>query len=160
MIVGTTYIKRDEYAVSLSEMDLLAPDFKSKHRYQLIYVIRDYNLAEYRTDLGPANSATPPFRIMGAAIDGSKIYFEHTVAELLDMADALREDTKRFKERLKELSEQSTLIPDIIDQVERNQRVIENKSVFGPGGSTQRTGFSKKGAIEYEHKRRARRPAA
>lgn len=154
MIIGTTYVDRQEYALALVECDMVTPDYKSRHRYQTIYVIRNDRLAEYRQDLGPVQAGIPPFRILGAAVDGTRVYFEHTIAELQDMADALREDTKRFKERLAYLQETSTLIQDAIDQAEENHLILHNTSRFGPGGSTQRNGFSLKGAQDYVRRNR------
>ena len=157
MLLGTDYVERAENAMCLVELPLLSPDYKSQRRYQIIYVVRNDSLAEYREDLGPARLFdAPPFRILGGAQDGDRFYFEHTVAELRDMADILRGDASNFKAKMRELQESSTLIKDAIDQFEERQQIINNRSVFGPTGATQRDGFPREEVLRHAKDRRRR----
>ena len=82
---ATTYARRDEAAYALSEINLPTPDFKGKHRYQIIYVQRGDKLAEFRRDLGPRErfGSAPELRIPS--------FWVHSVAELVDMAEELRD---------------------------------------------------------------------
>lgn len=81
----TTYVERGEPAYALSEVNLAPPDFKAKHRYQIIYVQRGDKLAEFRRDLGLATNFpnSPALRIPS--------FWVHEVGELMDMADELRD---------------------------------------------------------------------
>ena len=77
----------DEKAYGLSEVNLLSPWVEGKgqtmRRYQIIYVNRGDNLAEYREDLGLASDSDAlQFRIPS--------FWEHTVGELKDIAAELR----------------------------------------------------------------------
>lgn len=77
----------DEKAYGLSEVNLLSPWVvgvgQTMHRYQIIYVNRDDKLAEYREDLGSASGFSAiQFRIPS--------FWEHTVGELKDIAEDLR----------------------------------------------------------------------
>lgn len=84
MILGTQYVKADELALALYEINLLSPDGWHRKRYEIIKVVRDGKEAEYRRDLGMAKDYTAePFRIPS--------YLEHTVGELRDIANRLRE---------------------------------------------------------------------
>jgi len=90
MITGTTYIAQDEPCFLLCEMNLKSADQTKRRRYQIIYVIRDDKIAEYREDIGPA-SKIDQFRIPGGAIEDGRIHIEHTVAELKEIADIMRD---------------------------------------------------------------------
>jgi len=90
MLLGTTYILGDEKAMGLYEMNLQSP-MGSQRRYQIIHVIRDDRIAEYRQDLGLAKTFRSP---RGHAIMQIRIpsYMEHTVNELKKMADEMRDE--------------------------------------------------------------------
>lgn len=90
---ATSYILPDEPCCSLSELNELAPDFHTMRRYQILHVVRNDRLAEYRTDLGLASDfRTLPFQIVGGFKDGNtgRIYIEETVGGMKDMADQMR----------------------------------------------------------------------
>jgi len=92
-MLGTTYVLPDEPCCSLSELNELSPDFKRLRRYQIIHVVRNDQIAEYRKDLGPARKFKAfPFQLIGGFQDGEtkKIYIEETVARMKDMADEMR----------------------------------------------------------------------
>jgi hypothetical protein len=85
--VATT-ILGDEEAVGLIEVNEKTPNQREVHRYQLIYVIRDGNVAEFRRDLGRSK------KFKGVNYLNIPSYLEHTVDELIGLADELRGQTK------------------------------------------------------------------
>ena len=90
---ATHYVLMDEPALNLSEVNLVSPDGKGWQRVQVITVIRNDAPAEYREVLGPASAfKANQFRIPGGFVDEftGRIYIEHTVGELRDIADYLR----------------------------------------------------------------------
>ena len=90
---GTTYVKADEPCMGLYEMNLRPPHSKVHKRYQIIHVIRNGKITEYRESLGLAKKfKADQFRVPGGVIDqhSGRISIEHTVGELKDIADYLR----------------------------------------------------------------------
>ena len=81
LIQGTTYILGDEKALGLYEMNEIAPN--GWCRYQIIHVVRDGKVSEYRQNLGKAKR----FKANQIRIPS---YMEHTVNELREMADEMR----------------------------------------------------------------------
>ena len=83
MIVAQT-INGNEKAMGLFETHEQAPDYSGFHRYQVIYVVRDGRVAEWRKDMGLARN----FK----GINQLRIpsFMEHTVDELMNLADELR----------------------------------------------------------------------
>ena len=91
---ATSYVSDDEPAMGIAEVNRLTPDSTERHRYQIIYVIRDDEIAEFTTDLGMQDKffytnqfSIPSFR-------------EHTVGELLDMAYHIRQNPPFDKREL------------------------------------------------------------
>lgn len=78
----TLHLSMDEYAGELYEIVKMAPDGSGNRLYRYITVIRDDAPAQHVKDLGPANDPNA-----GVAIPSM---FEHTVGELIDMAEKLR----------------------------------------------------------------------
>lgn len=70
-----------EKAIALYEMNLLSPT-GLKRRYEIIWVVRDDKSAEYRRDMGEVTKQDQ-IRIPS--------YMEHTVSELREMANKLRD---------------------------------------------------------------------
>jgi hypothetical protein len=68
---GTTNIRPDEPAYSLSELNIQSP-YGEMRRYRVICVVRGDKLAQHFEDLGS---------------DGKKIEILHSVAELTDIAE-------------------------------------------------------------------------
>mgnify|MGYP001578815119 CR=1 FL=1 len=100
---GTHYIMEDEPALLLVEMNLLSPDCRERRRYQIIQVIRNDKPTEYREDLGlTENFQADQMRILGGVIDSftGKIWIEHTVGELKEIADKLRGNSPFNKQEL------------------------------------------------------------
>jgi len=88
---GTGYILVDEPCLGLYELNFKSPDQRSRKRYQIVQVMREDKPAEHRIDLGLANRKVDPFRIPGGVIgDDGRIYIEHTVGELQEIADQVR----------------------------------------------------------------------
>ena len=74
----------NEKAYGLGESHKQSPGSKGFRRYQTIIVLRDDELAEFRRDLGPAKN----FRGVNPIAIPS--FWEHSVDELMDIADELR----------------------------------------------------------------------
>ena len=87
VLVANT-ISGNEKAMGLYEMAEQSPVSKGFHRYQIIHVIRNGKLAEFRKDMGLAK------RWKGAKYLRIPSLMEHTVDELMDLADELRYEHK------------------------------------------------------------------
>ena len=87
IIPATLYVNGNEKAYSLQEIHLQSPGSRGFHRYRIIMVRRDGNLAEYREDMGLAKN----FR--GIRQFNVPSLWEHSVEELLDIANILRTET-------------------------------------------------------------------
>ena len=138
---ATLLVKEDERAWSLRERNLVRPPTHQWHRYQIITVVRDDHLAEWWHDLGPAE------QFKGPEIEVPSLG-EHSVAELREIADGYRNRTDWISFAAEQRAE-STLIADFLTQTEENWKIINNQSVFGPGGQIQRNGFPKKEVLEH-----------
>ncbi len=93
IMLGTDFVSTDEPCLLLTEQNLQSPGSRGFHRYQLILVMRGDNPAEFRRDLGTAEAfRVQQFRIPGGARDDAsgRFYVEHTVGELVDIADYIR----------------------------------------------------------------------
>lgn len=77
----------DEKALWLSESNQLSPDKKAWHRYQEIGVIRNGLEAEFRRDMGLASNYKGVKQLLIPSL------LEHTVDELMDIADNIRYET-------------------------------------------------------------------
>ena len=136
----------NEPAWLLRETNHLNPAFRSLRRYQRIWVNRNDKLTVFTKDLGPASDFTYPELQIPAE-------WVHTVAELQAIAEQVREG-RELEELFEERTKESTLVRDWLDQVERNRKLVHNRSHFGPYGKTQRNGFSLRKALEargYSH---------
>ena len=133
----TEAIHENEKAWSLREQNMVRPPTHQVHRWQIITVVRNDKLAEWWNDLGPAAE----FRAPGIEIPA---LFEHSVAELRDIATEYRLGDDYWRKRTAELSAESTLVKDWLEQMEEDWRVIRNQSSFGPGVSKQRNGFDRR----------------
>lgn len=141
---ATSYVHKDEKAMCLVERNLAAT--VGVHRYQVITVNRDGELADFTTDLGPVEEFTAPeFQVLGV--------WEHSVAELMHIADQYRFGDDHWQKFLAEKSAESTLIPDFLAQAEERARVFKNRTTVGPYLRKQRNGFSRKGALEWSKRR-------
>ena len=83
MKLTTDYYTPDEKCWGLFELEFQSPGSKGFHRYQIIEVIRDGQVAEYRKDMGSTKKVRgDQFRI--------PCLLEHTVGEAQDIADWMR----------------------------------------------------------------------
>lgn len=131
---ATLAISPDEHAWSLRELNLPAPDFKGKRRFQIIEVVRGDRLVKWQHDMGPAKSfKANQFNLVGGFVDEQgRGHCFHSVAELREMADELRERKE---------------LPDVVDsepvtaekwlqayEDEKDRKRLEAKkqSLFGP----------------------------
>jgi len=75
-----------EKAWGLNELNEQSPGNRGMHRYQLIYVLRDGVICEFRKDMGLASlyKGVKQLRIPS--------FLEHTVDELIGLADELRNE--------------------------------------------------------------------
>ena len=130
LVVAASIVKNDEPALRLEELNVQGIKGQGMQRRQFIHVIRDDKRAVWSEDLGDADSFhAPPFAIPSL--------MEHTVAELREIADQLRE-SKQGADRIQELSEASTLINDAIDQAEELTLKMRRVSVNGPSITVER----------------------
>jgi len=94
IIIGTSAVNLDEPCLGLYELDYQSPGNKGFHRYQIILVMRDDKPAEFRKDLGRSKKfkGIDQFRIPGGAMDETtqKWHIEHTVGELINIANTIR----------------------------------------------------------------------
>ena len=74
----------DEHCWALFEIHEQSPNSKGFHRYQIIYVNRDGNLAEWRKDMGPSS------KFKGVKQLRIPSLWEHTCDQLMNLADELR----------------------------------------------------------------------
>lgn len=132
LILGTNVVAMDEPAWSLKEINGPAPDSKSVRRWQVIKVVRNDCLVEFRRDLGLAKRyAANEFLIPGGVLTDEatgRAEILHTVGELYDIAELLRSDVYERPER----PEGIDLIQHYRDRPEKQQRRRRKLSQFGP----------------------------
>ena len=87
LVLATTYLLGDEKAYSLQEVHLQSPGSRGFHRYRIIVVNRNGNLAEWREDMGLAS------KYKGIRQFNVPSLWEHSVQELLEIANVLRTET-------------------------------------------------------------------
>lgn len=84
LVLVANTIKGDEKAWGLFEINEQSPGYKGFHRYQIIQVGRDGKIAEFRKDMGLVSKFKGVKQIRIPSL------WEHTVDELMDLADELR----------------------------------------------------------------------
>ena len=89
LVTATVSVNDDEKAWAYLEVEEQSPGSHGFHRYRIIYVNRNGNIAEYRDDMGEAKN----FKGAKKAIHIPSVW-EHSVAELIDIADYLRWETQ------------------------------------------------------------------
>lgn len=98
LITGTTYLRPDEPAINLAEVNLVAPkndgtDDTDWYRFQIIHVWRDGELTEFRDRMGLARDFTASqLRVMGGCEIDGKLYIEETVGSLKEYATDMRSE--------------------------------------------------------------------
>jgi hypothetical protein len=83
-----TTVTGDEKAYAYQEVNLQSPGNRGFHRYRIILVNRDGNIAEFRQDMGPID------QWVGTRQINIPSFWEHTVDELRDLGENLRYETK------------------------------------------------------------------
>ncbi len=87
IIPATLSVNGNEKAYSLQEVHLQSPGSRGFHRYRILMVNRDGKLAEYREDMGLAS------KFKGIRQFNVPSIWEHSVDELLEIANVLRNET-------------------------------------------------------------------
>lgn len=134
--VVTLDISPDELALGLIEDDRTPPG-KGKRRFQVITVVRNDRPANWVYDLGPAeNFHAHPFQIPSGEVwpDG-RIEAWHTVAELREYADTLRESKK---DDMFDPAPSMDWTQAYQDEADRRKREARKVSIFGPHFSKMR----------------------
>ena len=96
-IIAANTISGDERAYGLFEINEQSPGNRGVHRYQIIQVVRDGRIAEFRKDMGLAK------KFKGVNQLRIPSFMEHTVDELMGLADELRGNTEIDVKELCEL---------------------------------------------------------
>ena len=97
LFYGTNFVLENEPCLGLAELSL--PALEGSHRYQVITVIRDDKEVEFRQDLGLSEKfKVDQFIIPGGVREGKGGVIVHTVGELRNIADQLR-DKKLWDKR-------------------------------------------------------------
>jgi len=92
-----TTILGNEKAMGIYEIHEQSPNNLGFHRYQIIHVIRGDRIAEFRRDMGLARNFV---KVRQLRIPS---YMEHTVDELIALADELRYDQEQDESTLREI---------------------------------------------------------
>ncbi len=87
----------NEKAMALYEIHEQSPKSRGFHRYQVIHVIRDGKIAEFRKDLGLASNFKKVRQLRVPS------FMEHTVDELMDIADDIRNESIQDEIDVREL---------------------------------------------------------
>ena len=92
VVAAVNQVLLDEPCLGLAEVNLQPPGGGETHRYQVLEVVRNGRRATLMRDLGLASGYTiHQFRVPGSIEDGQgKVEILHTVGELYDIADYLR----------------------------------------------------------------------
>ncbi|MDO8706414.1 MAG: hypothetical protein Q7J84_15855 [Sulfuricaulis sp.] len=102
----------------------------------MIKVMRGDRPAEFRRDLGKVKQFKAiQFNIPGGAMDGGRYYVEHTVGELVDIADELRATV----EIPRHAAEASDLVKGYHDEMAQRPLRRVKRSSFGPLNRIQRS---------------------
>jgi len=130
-------ISPDEGCLKLEELNLQSPGSQGWHRYQILWVIRNDALAEFKWDLGKRELyGSIEFRVPGAVTDErGHVEILHTVGELQDIADAMRDRPAPYNHMIKR-----DIWQDYYKQLENQSKLLTGQSSFGHGGSLIRGG--------------------
>lgn len=116
-----------------------------------LLVIRGDQIAVYSEDIGPASDYERAAEIVMPS------FGENTVAELREYAERNRHDDTHTK-RAEEMTAESTMISDIINQLDESRDATANRSAIGPLISKQRNEFPREAVRQFKkEKRNARR---
>ena len=110
----------------LAELNLQSPGNSGHRRYQVVIVVRNDRPAEFRLDLGPV-TGDEEFRIMGCVEDDRHMEVLHTVAELREIADYLRERRSGWTKQI----EPTDLVKGYHDYMEELPLALRHSSISG-----------------------------
>ena len=133
-------LRRDEPIFSLQEVVKLTPDYKARHRYELITVVRADKLVEYEIDLGPASQFHPKlWNFMSGTMDSrGRIQIYHTVGEIRDGLEEMRAEGHTPYEDVYPEEPVTDWLQAYDDERDRRERETVKRSVFGPKTKIQR----------------------
>lgn len=129
----TLTVSDDEPCVLLAELDLQSPGSRGFRRYQILIVVRDDRPAEFRTDMGPPTKEES-IRVLGSIENAGRIEILHTVAELREIADHIRELRSGWSRQI----EPANLVPRYHDYIEQEWLARHHISVSGPSVTKSR----------------------
>ena len=91
MIAGTDFVHEDDPCVNLGERNIMAPDNRGVHRYEILLIVRNHMPYEYRRDMGTEEDwkGVQELRIIGGTID--PLEADETVGSMREMARDIRE---------------------------------------------------------------------
>lgn len=96
LILATDSVNESEPCISLKE-NVEASPLGGYHRIQIIRVLRDWKIVEFRKDLGKAEDFhSPPFIIPGAGDDNIPV---ERVGDLIEIANFIRQEKPRHPEK-------------------------------------------------------------
>lgn len=131
--VRTRAVFEDEPCFLLAELIRPSRSFKSRSRFQVLWVVRGDQLVTAWVYLGPAAKfAQDQFQVPGGDMFEGRGRVWHTVAELREVADELR---SRKPHRELEPWDIATAFQD---NVEEKKRWRKRQSTFGAGVALQR----------------------
>ena len=126
MKIETAMVHPDEYAFGLREEPRMMPGLIGWRWTQTVFVLRGDAIAAHTTDFGPAENFAQVTPLMMPSTGE-----DDTVAQLREHADKNRRDGY-WQQRAQAQLADSTLIPDLIAQVEmtreyarRNHRTVK-----------------------------------
>ena len=136
LLEGTTTITEDELALGLRETIRPSPDFKSRHRYQVIFVVRGEKVVEWMHDMGPeTNFKTDQFNIVGGTkLPDGGISVWANVGYLREVADQIRRDGFESERRYGKEPRQD-LVQAYLEELDMKNRALVGRKVFGLGSA-------------------------
>lgn len=137
LLLGTNTVRLDEACFSLKELNEPTPDSKHVDRWQIIRVIRQDRVAEFRRSLGRAKKYKAEQIVIPGGIQdvaNGRIIIDYTVGELMDAADYLRSDQYDRPEQPRSLD----LVQGYRDLPDKRRRARRAVSQFGPVAVIQR----------------------
>lgn len=126
-------VHADEKVLALYERNGLTSDYKHHRRWQFIYVNRGDAIAEFITDLGPAEQFDAPELVLWSL-------WSDSVGQVMDEAERSR-NLNTFRDILTEAQGTSTLTQEFAAFVGEREKQKRNASTFGPGFTRQRNAF-------------------
>ena len=130
----TRAVVDDEPCYVLAELNLPSRSGKSKSRFQVLRIVRDDRLVTAYVYLGPARTfKADQLLIPGGQVENGRGIAWHTVAELQEIADNLREQP------LHRETEPSDMQKAFQTMVEEKKRMLRKQSSFGPVGQLVRS---------------------